>query len=82
MGNAASQAAATMAAKKQMNGALGDAKAGMETTPESAALAKKKAEIEQRDKDNQKEFEQKKADRAANKKKLSAAWAANKQANS
>ena len=73
---------AAAAAKNQMNSVLGDAQKGLEKDPKAEENARKKAEIDQRNKDSQKEYEKKKQERAANKKKLSDAWAANKRANS
>ena len=83
MGNNPSQAMAAAAAKQQFNSVLGDTNKASSDVEKKAAeeAARKKAEIEQRNKDSQTAYDQKKQERQASKKKLSDAWAANRKAN-
>ena len=74
MGAGASNPVAQMAAKKKMNDTVGQAKDGLNTLTGSKTAEEK--EREQRGKDRQAEFDQKKKEREERKKKLAAQRAA------
>ena len=80
MGNGASNPLAAMAAKNQASSVADSAKDGLNAL--TAGKSDVEKERDQRQKDRNAEFDQKKKEREERKKKLSGQWTANKKANS
>ena len=80
MGNGPSNPVSQLVAKNKANEVANQAKEGLNTLTGTKSDAEK--ERDQRAKDRNAEFEQKKKEREERKKKLSSQWAENKKANS
>ena len=78
MGNGPSASLGAAAAQHKVKGALKDAQAGLTGATSNDP---KQAELAQRAKDRNADYDQKKKEHAEKKKKLSDQWAANKKAN-